>query len=238
MVRALGRALPALCEVCGAWPDGPLCPQCRRDLAPLLPRCPGCARPVPVGVARCDGCTRDPPPWTAVLARVDYAYPWDAWIRALKSRGAPGLARTLAALWLDDPTLRTRLAEADLWTPIPLAPARLAERGYNQSWVLMRALARLTATPPGEPTLLARNPDAPILHHLDASARRQQVHHLIRVSPVAAARVRGRHVLVVDDVMTTGTTLRAATWALRAAGARAVSALVVARTPPPDSGVE
>lgn len=235
--RGLGRVLdalcPAVCEVCGRWPDGPLCPDCRRDLAPLLPRCCGCALPLAPALDRCTDCRRDPPPWSTVVARVDFAHPWDAWIRALKSTDRPGLAGALAQLWLDDPAVPPLLAGADVWLPIPLAPARLAERGYNQAWTLMRALARRAPVPPGAPAVLQRAADAPVLHHLDRRERLARAPGLFHVPASARALVRGRRVLVVDDVMTTGATLRAATRALLDAGAASVGALVVARTPPP-----
>ncbi|TSE28108.1 Orotate phosphoribosyltransferase [Tepidimonas thermarum] len=231
--RWLHDHCPALCEVCGRWPDGPLCPDCRRDLAPLLPRCPGCALPLAPGLQRCHTCEHQPPPWETVVARVDFAHPWDAWIRALKSTGQPGLAGALAPLWLDDPAVPRLLERADRWLPIPLAPARLADRGYNQSWALMRALAAHTRVPPADAGVLQRAADAPVLHHLDRAARLAHAEHLFHVPAGAAARVQGRRVLIVDDVMTTGATLRAATRALRQAGAAAVDALVFARTPPP-----
>ncbi len=230
--RAWDALCPAVCEVCGRWPDGPLCPDCQRDLAPVLPRCPGCALPLAPGLTRCTDCERCPPPWTRVLARVDYRYPWDAWILTLKSGTRPGLARPLAQLWLDDPALPALLADADLWLPVALTPQRLAERGYNQAWALMRALARLTPTPRALPTALERAADAPILHHLGRQERLAQVCRLFTVAPHARAALARRRVLVVDDVMTTGATLRAATLALLDAGATRVSALVVARTPP------
>ncbi|TSE32463.1 ComF family protein [Tepidimonas charontis] len=230
------RAVPALCEACGRWPDGPLCPTCQRDLAPLMPRCPRCALPRPAEVPFCASCLgREAPPWTQVLARVDYAPPWDAWVAALKFRGRLGLAAPLARLWLDDPALDALLRGCDVWLPIPLAPRRLAERGYNQVWALMQALAAWRPTPCAWPTALQRRDDAPAQHRLDRAQRLAQAPQLFALDAHAAHRIRGCHVLVVDDVMTTGATLQAASAVLLAAGARAVSALVLARTPRPGS---
>jgi len=168
-----------------------------------------------------------------VVARVDFGYPWDAWIRAFKFRQQPGLAGALADLWLDDPAVPELLVDADAWLPIPLAPSRLAERGYNQAWTLMRALGRRATTPPAETRLLTRAADAPVLHHLGRVDRLAQADSLFQISPALRDRVRGRRLLLVDDIMTTGATLRAATLVLQAAGASRVSALVFARTPPP-----
>ncbi len=230
--QRLAHAVPALCEACGRWPDGPLCPTCQHDLAPLVPRCPRCALPLPAGLLHGTPCLDDVP-WHTVLARLDYAPPWDAWIGALKFRGRLGLAAPLARLWLDDPALDPLLRACDLWLPVPLTRDRLAERGYNQVWALMQALAALRPTPHALPQALQRRDDTPILHRLDRAQRQAHAATLFRVDARAARDVAGQHVLVVDDVMTTGATLRAASAALLAAGARQVSALVLARTPPP-----
>lgn len=143
------------------------------------------------------------------------------------------MAEALASLWLDDGGVPALLARVDGWLPVPSTPRRLAERGHHPPWSLMRALARLIPTPAARPWTLRRAEDAPILHHLDRAGRRAHEHGLFAVDAGHAAWVRGRHLLVVDDVMTTGTTLRAASHALLGAGAAAVSALVLARTPSP-----
>ncbi|MDW8337085.1 MAG: phosphoribosyltransferase family protein [Tepidimonas sp.] len=226
------EALPACCEVCGAWPHGPLCPACRRDLAALAPRCPGCALPHPDGRTFCPACRTQPPPWLEVRARLDYAYPWDGWITRLKTAAGIGLAAPLAQLWLDDPEVPALLQRVDGWLPVPSTPQRLAERGHHPVWTLMRALARRVPTPAALPQALVRSPTAPALHHLDRAGRLDWAERLLQVPAAAQRWVHGRHLLVVDDVMTTGTTLRAASLALLRAGAASVRALVLARTPP------
>ncbi|WP_185970104.1 ComF family protein [Tepidimonas alkaliphilus] len=139
-------------------------------------------------------------------------------------------------MWLDDPHIVALLQEADGWLPVPLSPQRLAERGHNQAWSLMQALARRTRTPPAQAQVLRRAAQAPVLHYLDAVSRRQWETQLFQLAPSAQRWVRGRHLVVVDDVMTTGTTLRAACAALLQAGAASVRALVLARTPAPEHG--
>jgi predicted amidophosphoribosyltransferase len=176
---------------------------------------------------------QDPPPWRQVVARLDYQYPWNQWIVALKSGPHPGLANTLAALWLDEPALPSMLDEVDWWLPIPASPTRLAQCGHHPVWSLMQALARLTPTPPAATEWLQRRAHTPPLHQLGRAERLAQVGQLFTVPTAARATLRGQHVLVVDDVMTTGATLRAASRALLDAGAARVSALVVARTPAP-----
>lgn len=231
--NAIRASLPARCAVCGAWPHGPLCPPCRRELAPLVPRCPGCALPA-ADTRPCAVCQATPPPWRRVHARVDYVHPWRALVLGFKGAGGSGWAQVLAPLWLDDPAVPTLLADADAWLPVPLSPARLAQRGHNQAWTLMQALARQHPTPAALPEALQRAADAPVLHHLGRAQRLAATDRLMHVPPAQRHAVQGRHVLVVDDVMTTGATLTAAARALLDAGAAAVSALVLARTPAPN----
>ena len=233
----LGRGVPAVCEACGRWPDGPLCPPCRHDLAPVVPRCPRCALPLPIGLSRCSRCI-DEAPWQQVLARVDYAPPWDAWIAAFKFRGRLGLAAPLARLWLDDPALDALLRASEVWLPVPSAPSRLAERGYHPVWALMQALAAQRPTPRALAQALRRDDTTTDQHQLGRAQRLAQGPRLFRPDVRIAAHIAGRHVLVVDDVMTTGATLRAACAALGEAGAVTVRALVLARTPPPEPAVQ
>jgi ComF family protein len=112
----------------------------------------------------------------------------------------------------------------DVVVPVPLHPARLAERGYNQAALLGAAAAAEL----GVPLLargLARTRDTPQQARLDRAARRANVAGAFR----ARARLRGKRVVLVDDVATTGSTLAACTRALLDAGAASVTALVVAR---------
>ena len=236
-LHRLGRGVPALCEACGRWPDGPLCTPCRQDLAPVIPRCPRCALPLPAELHSCSRCIDDAP-WQQVLARVDYAPPWDAWIAAFKFRGQRGLAAPLARLWLDDPAVDALLRTSEVWLPVPSAPSRLAERGYHPVWELMQALAAQHPTPRALPQALRRDETTAQQHRLNHAQRLAQAPHLFRPDARMAAHIAGRHVLVVDDVMTTGVTLRAACATLLAMGAVAVSALVLARTPPPELAVQ
>lgn len=198
-----------------------------------MPRCAGCALPT-TNTPLCPACRANPPPWRYVGARLDYTYPWRALVLGLKGAGGSGWAQVLAPLWLDDPAVPALLAAVDAWLPVPLSPARLVQRGHNQAWTLMQALARLRPTPTALPDALQRAADTPVLHHLDRARRLALADHLMHVPPARRHTVQGRYVLVVDDVMTTGATLMAATGALLDAGATAVSALVLARTPAPD----
>ena len=148
----------------------------------------------------------------------------------------PAWARHLAPLLVDTPGLPELLDEVDLIVPIPLSPARLRERGYNQAWELTRALRRLL---PGKaealPDLLRRRPQAAVQHELERAQRFANMAQAYAVVPARQSHLRQCHVLLIDDVMTTGATLEAAAAVLLEAGAARVSALVLARTPAPET---
>jgi ComF family protein len=124
------------------------------------------------------------------------------------------------------------LQACDLVVPIPLTTARLASRGYNQAWELVKALR---AAAPGELAqndALVRLGETPDQHSLSREQRLRNLQGAFAAHPLHAARLAGARVLLVDDVTTTGATLHSAAQALLLAGAQQVSALVFARTPP------
>lgn len=135
---------------------------------------------------------------------------------------APGMAQAGQAL----------LAEADVIVPIPLHRRRLFQRGYNQSALLASELGRLCRMTV-VPDALWRTRATPSLDARSAAEREAILAGAIAVRAGRDMAVRGRAVLLVDDVMTSGATLRAAATAVLAAGAIRVDALVAARVPPP-----
>lgn len=167
------------------------------------------------------------------MAAVDYAYPWDELIARFKFRDEPGWAGPLAARMLQAPDAKPLLLGSDWLVPVPLSPARLASRGYNQAWELVKALRRqVPDAPAGLPDALIRLGEAPDQHSLPREQRLRNRLGAFAARPEHLQRLRGRSILLVDDVSTTGATLRSAAQALRQAGAAEVGALVVARTLP------
>lgn len=189
-------------------------------------RCLGCGLRLSVGGARCGACLDTPLPFERCLCAVDYGAPWDRLIAGFKYGGQVDLADILSARLhqaLDDAA-----AWPDLVLPVPLAPERLAERGYNQAWELARRVARRAGRPASATALqrpLARAPQA----GLGRQERRRNLQGAFAVPD--ASRVAGLRVALVDDVLTTGATAAEATQALRAAGVRAVQVWALARTP-------
>jgi ComF family protein len=167
------------------------------------------------------------------LAAVDYAFPWDGLISRFKFRGEPGLAQPLAALLLKHPGVESLLRTSDRIVPVPVTPSRLAERGYNQAWELSKALLQQAQhhRAQGLQEGLIRQGESPDQHQLNAEQRAQNLKNAFTANPKFGQQLRGARVLLVDDVSTTGATLRAAAHALRLAGVRRISAVVLARTP-------
>lgn len=224
-----GGALPSQCAICRAWPARPVCEACVQRFAQPQPRCRTCALPFPdtrPGAARCGACLRHPPPLDACFAAVDYAYPWSGCIAAFKFREQVGWAHALADLMRHSPWTEPTLEAADIVLPMPLSAQRLRERGYNQALELARCLAPQKF----DAGLLLRVRDTPPQRDLSRAERLRNVRGAFVLDPLRAAEARGKHLVLIDDVMTSGASLFAAALALRQGGAATVSALVLART--------
>lgn len=222
--RSFARSiLPQACLLCGARVTGALlCPGCTEDM-PALPRerCPQCALPSPGGDP-CGGCLKHPPSFSHTAAAHAYAFPLDALVKHCKYGGNLGLTD-----WFADGLAR-ELAGAprpDLILPMPLHDVRLAQRGFNQATEIARRLApRL-----GVPWLAQgcrRVRDTPPQAGLDLKARRRN----LRGAFACDMDLSGRRVALVDDVMTSGTSLDELGRTVLKAGATEVWAWVVART--------
>ncbi len=234
-VRLESLLLPWRCLCCGATArEGlDLCDACRGALPWNSLACPRCALPLsaPPAVV-CAECLIDPPPFVRLLAPLRYAFPVDRLLVGLKFHGKLEHGRMLGALfaaWLE-------VAGADLARGLPLLPMplhrdRLAHRGFNQAAELARMVAPLLGATLA-PDLAQRVRATPEQSRLDAAARRRNLAGAFTVSGhpqgCAAGRVP-RRVLVIDDVVTTGATVRELSHTLRAAGAEEVVVLAIAR---------
>jgi ComF family protein len=226
-------ALPSQCEFCRRWGPGTWCDDCGARFAPPRPRCQRCALPVGVASARCGGCLGEEPAYAASVVAVDYDFPWDRLVAAFKFQGRVELAGAMG-LALAAAVERTTLPRPALVLPVPLAPARLAERGYNQAWALAQSTARALGLP-AQGHWLQRPADTAHQTGLTRAARQANLARAFMVDPTRRPALAGQTVALVDDVMTTGATLAAAAAELRRAGAAAVQAWVFARTPAPRS---
>lgn len=203
-----------------------MCTDCLHRFAASTCRCERCGLCMPQATPACGQCLRTPPAFERTLCAVDYTFPWNGLVAAFKYQGRVDLAGSLTACLAD--ALGDHIAWPDVVVPIPLAPDRLRERGYNQAWELARRLGR-HADRPVQAHALARLHSGPHQAGVDRETRLRQA----RGAFVADQRqaIEGRRVALVDDVMTTGATVSEAARTLLLAGATAVQVWVLARTP-------
>jgi ComF family protein len=240
-VAALDLVFPARCPVCettlGAGRRDPLCGACWRAITRLdVPWCERCgaasiarehglAAPLvtPRSIAACPTCATQAPGFDYARSAALYEGPLREAIHALKFGRRRALASPLGDLTVQQ--CAVSLPDGiDALSPVPLARARERERGFNQAALLARRIGRRLDIPIRS-RWLARVRSTRPQSDLSAAERRANVCDAFR----ASARVAGCHVLVVDDILTTGATLDACARALRAAGARRIGALTVAR---------
>jgi len=220
------RLLPAQpCLLCGAASHAGLCcSACDAELPRLSgTHCPVCALPT-VGGNVCGECLKQPPAFDHTVAAYRYAFPVDKLIQALKFR-----EHLILVDYLADALAQRIAVRPDCIVALPLHPARLRERGFNQSLLLARRIARQLDIP-----LLAdaceRLRNTPPQSTLPWKERDKNMRQAFMCKP--GGKVRGKHVAIVDDVMTTGASTGELARALKSAGASEVSVWVVARTLP------
>jgi ComF family protein len=243
-----GWLLPPRCVLCldpGQPPTLDLCADCQADFPLNGSACPRCAEPpagcappdpsatplaaacAPLVVTPCARCLDAPPPFTSALVPYRYAWPLDAVIRRLKYGRQWSHARVLGHLLAqhaaDVAHARVRPLP-QLLIPVPLHPERERLRGANQAFEIARVAGRRLGVRV-DPLACVRLRDTPAQARLGADERRHNLD-----AAFAVRRLRGaRHVALVDDVMTTGSTLAALARAVLAAGATHVEAWAVAR---------
>jgi ComF family protein len=214
---------PSVCQLCHAWCDSVICRSCiAKNLNPQM-RCRRCA--LPCAHEHCDACLIAPPLWQQTVAAVSYVSPWRELIIDYKFHHNAGLNTLLAKLLLINPLAQALIDNADILVPVPLSAQRLRERGFNQAQWLARQLCRERT----DDTLLWRLRHTPTQTGLDRNQRMHNLQHAVVVNPATQLTLKHKNVLLVDDVMTTGSTLNVCAQALLAAGADTINAVVLAR---------
>ncbi len=226
--------LPPRCGLCGEflpWAGSgvPVCPDCRRELdcgdETLCPVCGGVLPPE--GAADgglCGDCRDNPPPfYRAAPAAVFQGFLAET-VRALKYRGRIELAGVLGWVAAEVNWPASFPDEFDLLIPVPLHPSRLRSRGFNQAALIGRGLA---GRGPLASDLLVKTRKTRPQVELGGRDRKENVRGAFALKE--PERVRGKTILLVDDVVTTGATVRECAWALKRAGAGRVFVRSVAR---------
>lgn len=231
LLRQISRFFNFLpCPLCGRG-DGngvnELCPECRAKLRFIDParRCPGCGGEKDGALALCSKCLAEKRrAYLDAAAVMHYHGAGRKLILAFKS-GTPELARTLGKMGAQ--VYRDAGFAAEVVVPIPLHPYRYWRRTYNQAELFARYVGKELDLPVA--LALKRRHAGGKQAKLNRSGRLRNARHRFEVGNAAA--IAGRNVLLVDDVLTTGATVDAATRVLLRAGARSVVVLCAARTP-------
>ena len=222
--------LPGQCLLCGiaSGRKRDLCTDCQEALPFNQPACSRCALPLTTP-AVCGQCLVKPPAFNHCIAPLRYAYPVDRLVNSFKHRGhfsrGTLLAESLVAA-IEAAQIEPEYTLPDLLVPVPLHWRRQFTRGFNQAGWLSSYLSRRLAIPVDQ-RLLSRHRHTP---HQQGQSRRERLSN-IRGAFQLNASVAGKHIALVDDVMTTGTTVDELSNLLTGAGAARVDVWCLARTP-------
>jgi len=229
LLRGLQRSLdylfaPGVCLACGTALDDTesLCSTCREQMRRVPGPCRYCGQPNPAGGPACPACLRDPPRWQRLVAPLEYRGLARDYLLQLKFAESLYLARTLCR-YCSEPFRDCRPPPQAL-LPVPLHSSRLRERGYNQAAEIAAVWSRMFGIPL-EPRMLCRLRHTASQSGLGARQRALNVRGAFGVD-----NRRGyRHVAIVDDIVTTGSTAEAITRVLHRAGVDYVEVWALAR---------
>jgi ComF family protein len=202
-----------------------ICSRCVRAVCPHLSLCPQCGLPAANAHFACGRCLQKAPPWRYLVTVNQYVSPLSTLIHAWKFSGKPELARALARLLLLRLKARPERQKPDLLVAVPLWQRRHWRRGYNQADILCRPLARWLNIH-YQPEAIRRVRPTATQHQLPARLRKQNLKNAFRLE----FPVQGLHIALVDDVVTTGSTVAELSRLLLQNGAVSVQVWCLCRT--------
>lgn len=235
---ALDFVLPPRCAACGALTQRHVgvCAACWSDLNFITrPFCERCGRPfefyIP-GTSQCAACLRRPPAFDKAFSPLVYGETSRDIILQFKHGDQLGHAALLASLMVPH---MAHFGYSDPYImPVPLHRRRIIQRRFNQSAMIAQALAKQLSVQ-ADVLTLQRTRATPMQQGLNAAQRRRNVQGAFAVARRRAARVRGRDIVLIDDVLTTGATVEACARVLRKAGASQIGVLTAARVVAPET---
>ena len=218
---------PPVCYSCSASSDKALCRECLRSIRFIEdPICLKCGKPVVREVGDCRDCRSQRMHFSAARSLAEYDGVVKEAVHAFKYRNARRLADLFAGLLQEN--LSDLIEDADIITFVPLRPAKKRQRGYNQAELLARALGRRTGKTASDTLKAVRF--VKDQSKLKAADRRRNVRDAYAIKKGAEAALKGRKVLLVDDVFTTGATASECASHLAKAGAKEIKVITLART--------
>ncbi|HWW06409.1 ComF family protein [Collimonas sp.] len=236
--------MPSCCALCGQSGKRVICDGCSKHYFSRHPaRCRQCANLLPQidgpAPTLCGNCLKQPRAFDATIVACDYTAPADQLILALKFGGQLALAPVFAQMLCEagrrslcnHPELELPADLPDILTAVPLSAQRLQQRGFNQALEIAKPFARMLGLGLQHGLLRRQRDTLPQSQVPDMEQRRRNLRQAFAVPPAAISQIRGRHIGVIDDVMTTGETLHALAKTLRRHGARRITNFVFARTP-------
>lgn len=230
--HALDALLPSCCALCRRVSGASVvCPSCAaQHIRPDQPRCLQCANLVDKPRQLCGQCISLRRPFDAALAAATYAAPLDALVLRLKFSAGLALAPWMALMLRDAVLARTDFRLPNMLCPVPLGALRLRERGFNQALEIARPLA-LSMGIPLYPALAIRARETAAQSSLHHGERASNIRQAFIPHPALLPLLRGQHIGIVDDVMSSGQTLGELAALFKRCGAERVTVFVFARTP-------
>ena len=226
---AMDFLLPPRCVLCGL-PSGSICicAPCKTDLPWLGPHCDQCG--LPLGSPKdhiCGACIQKPPPFRRTVCPLQYRFPVDRLVQGLKFKRQLASGRILSHL-LCETVISREVTRPDMLIPVPLHNFRLIKRGFNQAFELGSYAGKILDIPVLS-TALRRHRHTQAQSGLSRKQRRKNVRGAFYWHGSGLA---GSHIALVDDVMTTATTVSECVRVLRKVGAKRVDIWVAARAIP------
>lgn len=229
--------LPCICKICKQPANALLCTRCIQSLHHPEAYCEQCAEALPARLLltpastliRCGRCLSNPPAFQRTLFAYAYCGPVAELIQQFKFNEALILSQLLADMIVN----RIKITDyplPDVLIPLPLHPDRLKQRGFNQSLELARHVGKALKIPVNN-SLLLRTRATPRQSGLNRKAREKNIRGAFEVNTRnASMQIKGKHLALIDDVITTGSTTREAARVLQRTGAAQISVIAAAKT--------
>jgi len=233
--KSISYLVPSTCLLCEMEGEQLICHGCSTQFFSSTSkhcaskRCAACALPIFIHDTHCGECLKKPPAFDSTIVACDYVAPLDQLVLALKFGHRLAVAVAISD-WLAKVVVASSI-RPEMFIAVPVSRQRLAQRGFNQALEIAKPLAKKLNRPIYS-NLLHRVRDTQAQTLLHPDQRQKNILHAFLPNQDYADKIRGRHIGVVDDVMTTGATLHEIASCLKRHGAARVSNIVFARTPP------